>query len=301
MIEKNIFDKLLENHQRNLRRLTMLSNPSIEKLNEEIDFLKNEYGKSFEKYKVDDVNFNVKLDEAINQSRKILIEFVNDRLTKAEKQKNEKIITTLKNSSAEKKSKKKRIRTTLKFNNTNVGDGERGENNVNFQLNFLPHEYVIIEGDCRNKYRSNCILIKDKNLVDSYQEFDHLIVGPQGVFHIETKGYKGQIVIDKNGKWYTKKANGNEVESLESPVGQVIRHSNILKSFLGEVPVIDIICMANKELIMQGENNCPIKVVQTDMLLNYIQNYESGKSFDEESIEIIADLIDSHKINRIII
>lgn len=298
MTENKVFENLVENHQRNQRRLTMLSNPSIEKLNKEVDFLKNEYGKSFEKYKADDVNFNAKLDEAINQSRKALIKFVNERITKASKRKNEKIISTLKNSSAEKKSTKKRIRVTPKFNNANLGDGERGENNVNFQLNFLPYEYVIIEGDCQNKYRNDCILIKDENLVDAYQEFDHLIVGPQGVFNIETKGYKGQIVIDENGKWYTKKANRDEVESLESPVGQVLRHSNILKSFLGEVPVIDIICMANKELIMRGENNSPIKIVQTDMLLNYIQNYENGKNFSEEVIETIADLIDSHKINR---
>jgi hypothetical protein len=301
MTEKEIFKNLSENYQRNQRRLTMLSNPSIEKLNEEVDFLKNEYGKSFGKYKADDVNFNAKLDEAINQSRNALIKFINERMTKSSKRKNEKVISTLKNSSTEKKSAKKRIRITPKFNNENVGDGERGENNVNFQLSFLPYEYVIIEGNCQNKYRNDCILIKDENLVDAYQEFDHLIVGTQGVFNIETKGYKGQIVIDENGKWYTKKANSDEVKSLESPVGQVLRHSNILKSFLGEVPVIDIICMANKELIMRGENNSPIKIVQTDMLLNYIQNYENGKSFSEEVIETIADLIDSHKINRTII
>lgn len=301
MTQKIIFEKLLENHQRNLRRLTMLSNPSVEKLNEEINFLKNEYGRSFEKYKVDDADFNVKLDEAVNQSRNTLIEFVNERIAKTSIRKNEKIISTVKNSLVEKKNIKKRIRPTLKFNNKNVGDGERGENNVNFQLNFLPPEYVIIEGDCQNKYKNDCILIKDENLVDLYQEFDHLIVGPQGVFHIETKGYKGQIVIDENGKWYTKKANSYEVESLESPVGQVIRHSNILRNFLGDMPVIDIICMANKDLIMKGENNCPIKVLQIDMLLNYIQNYENGKKFGDGEIETVADLIDSHKINRIII
>lgn len=297
MIEKKIFEDLVENHQRNLRRLTMLSNPSVEKLNEEVDFLKNKYGKSFEKYKSDDIEFNDKIDELINESRSKLINFINERIAKVSRIKNEKIISALKNPTIE----KKRVRIIPKVNNKNLRDGERGENNVKFQLHFLPYKYIIIEADCKNRYRNDCILIKGENLVDSYQEFDHLIVGPQGVFHIETKGYKGQIVIDKNGKWYTKKANMDEVESLESPVGQVLRHSNLLKSFLGEVPVINIICMANKELIMQGENNSPIKIVQTDMLLNYIQNYENGKSFSEEVIETIADLIDSHKINRNII
>ena len=48
-------------------------------------------------------------------------------------------------------------------------------------------------------------------------EYDHVLVGKQGVFVIETKNYKGKIIVDENGNWIRNK-NGRRDEGEDSPM-----------------------------------------------------------------------------------
>lgn len=45
----------------------------------------------------------------------------------------------------------------------------------------------MIEKDCDGKYSDNIILIENPSFSDEPQEFDHLVIPPQGIFNIETK------------------------------------------------------------------------------------------------------------------
>jgi len=152
--------------------------------------------------------------------------------------------------------------------------GEAGEREIAYQLSWLTmQEYKVI---------NNVKLVQDEGLI---QQFDHIVIGPNGIFNIETKNYAGTITIDQHGNWIREK-NGY-VEALTNPSSQVYRHRFILESFLdSKYPIRDLIAIANDKTIIKGQENNPIPVVRSDLLIHYIlQNNES--SLTQEDIENI--------------
>lgn len=80
------------------------------------------------------------------------------------------------------------------------------------------------------------------------------------------------MFIDQYGKWIRKKA--GEEEGIKNPLQQIRQHEKILQSFLPkECKVISIICVANDKAIIEGAENCPIPIVKSDMLVEYLENY----------------------------
>ena len=65
--------------------------------------------------------------------------------------------------------------------------GKPGEKAVDYVLKWLPAGYHTITKDCTGKYGKGMILLKNPAFSDEPQEFDHLVIGPQGIFNIETK------------------------------------------------------------------------------------------------------------------
>lgn len=68
--------------------------------------------------------------------------------------------------------------------------GEAGEREVNYKLKWWLAEhsaYRSIAADCVSKYSGGCIRIAAWGYMKEPQEIDHLLVGPAGVIHIETK------------------------------------------------------------------------------------------------------------------
>ena len=110
-----------------------------------------------------------------------------------------------------------------------------------------------------------------------------IVIGPNGIFNIETK-LCWNYYIDQHGNWI--RENGY-VEALTNPSSQVYRHRFILESFLdSKYPIRDLIAIANDKTIIKGQENNPIPVVRSDLLIHYIlQNNES--SLTQEDIENI--------------
>lgn len=70
--------------------------------------------------------------------------------------------------------------------------GEAGEKEVNYKLKWWLAEhsaYRSVAADCVSKYSGGCIRIAAWDYMKEPQEIDHLLVGPAGVIHIETKNY----------------------------------------------------------------------------------------------------------------
>lgn len=177
----------------------------------------------------------------------------------------------------------------------NYKKGERGEKEVNYSLKWLPSCYQKIEPYFIEKYQDNRIILMNKNYINESQEYDHIVVGPQGVFVIETKNYKGKLIIDDDGNWIRDKENG-EQEGERNPLEQIRRHEKLLRSIVGNIDVISIICLSHPKVIIEGAKNCPVKIIKSDLLCEYIENYKGDKKYNDDEIKEITYKIQQYQI-----
>lgn len=144
--------------------------------------------------------------------------------------------------------------------------GEAGEREVNYKLKWWLAEYSAyrsIAADCVSKYSGGCIRIAAWDYMKEPQEIDHLLVGPAGVIHIETKNYVGTIRVNDTNYWDRDMRNAGHFTTTESPAFQVKRHAALLSKIVGEdVPVCGIICLANPNVKLQDADNSEIPVVK---------------------------------------
>lgn len=176
--------------------------------------------------------------------------------------------------------------------------GKKGEREVDYVLKWLTDEYVMIEKDCNSKYGGDCILLENARFIDEDQEYDHIVIGPQGIFVIETKNYSGKLYIDNAGNWMRMKKGESDWSSEINPTQQVNRHHVLLESIVGSnVPIIDVICLAHPDLMVAGQENSKITVVKKDLLGDFVMNYP-GKVLTPDEIEAIEHQIDLRKVNN---
>lgn len=167
--------------------------------------------------------------------------------------------------------------------------GMIGEQEVEYALKWLPSEYIVLE-------KREGITLQLQLYNDSIrQEIDHIVVGPSGVILIETKNYSGKITIDKNGNWRRETEKGEIGE--KNPLQQIERHHYITEKILGEdVPIHDIICIANDSSIIEGTENSVVPIIKSDMLAHYIKKMERYKEMTNEKAQNIIKKIEKARI-----
>lgn len=97
--------------------------------------------------------------------------------------------------------------------------GVIGENNVSHNLKFLDPKFTVY---------NNINIFSE--LYNESQQIDHLVIGPTGIFVLETKHLYGEITVKNNNLWeqYT----NSTFRHVENPTGQVMRHENLIKSII---------------------------------------------------------------------
>lgn len=166
--------------------------------------------------------------------------------------------------------------------------GDIGEQEVKYALRWLDKIYMVLD-------EGNTIKIRNEKYIDEVQEIDHIVVGPQGVFILETKNYKGKIVIDEQGNWL-RDVNG-EKRIEKNPIQQIRRHEKLVKSILPEsVNVISIICLAHPTSIIENMQMSAVPVVRVDLLSEYIEHFECEKQLSDQEIEQYAQLLMEYKL-----
>ena len=110
--------------------------------------------------------------------------------------------------------------------------GAKGEEWVAHELAFLTSEYTVFNG---------------LRLGGGKQNFDHIIIGPSGVFVVETKNWKGSVEF-RDGKLY---AGGKEPS--RPPLKQVKAASAELVTWMdehgcGDLPVNSVLCFLGTKL-----------------------------------------------------
>lgn len=193
-----------------------------------------------------------------------------------------------KNNEEIKKEKEDRIRKS----------GIQGEKNVAYNLKWLPDEYKVLH---------NVML----NHEIEKQEFDTIVIGPNGVFHLETKNEGGdygcEILIDNAGNWH--KTNNYNEEIMTSPVFQLNRHDKVLKDTLKKYfkektySAIGIIVLSNYKTAVEGVENCEVPVIKVENLAKYISNYECSEMLSKDEINSIYNKINEIRLkcNRVYI
>ena len=160
--------------------------------------------------------------------------------------------------------------------------GEDGERNVSYKLKWLSSEYKVLSN------------VRLKSEIES-QEFDNIIIGPNGIFHIETKNYGGKygckIKIDSFGNW-VRESNEREY-GMDSPEFQLRRHEIVLqenlKRFYGKekYAVKGIIVLSNPKTIVEGAENLDVPVIKADFLCKYIEGVQVQNTLSSEEISNI--------------
>ena len=138
--------------------------------------------------------------------------------------------------------------------------GAKGEEWVAHELAFLDAEYTVFNG---------------LRLVGGKQNFDHIVVGPAGVFVVETKNWKGSVEF-RDGKLY---ADGKEPS--RPPLRQVKAATVELVSFVddcgcGDLPIHSVLCFLGTKLPEEIMNVNGVVVCTGQRLIDVLQ-----ETFDE--------------------
>lgn len=159
-----------------------------------------------------------------------------------------------------------------------IKSGDRGEYKVQAVLKVLEKP--------NSRYR---VFHNIKLGPDAYHtnEYDTVVVGPNGIFHIETKNYGGErggiIDIDSKQNWILHKNSGYS-KMIANPAGQVDSHEYRLKGFLNKVVgvrnlptqgIIVLSCDGIKVRINKNRDSS-IPILNRHELVPYIRNYKQG-------------------------
>jgi len=156
--------------------------------------------------------------------------------------------------------------------------GYIGERNTAHQLKFIGKEYRVL----------NARRIRSRT---GSQEFDHIVVGPNGIFHIDSKHWAGDIRFTERG---VERSNGGH--SVD-PTAQLYRHEYVLKELLRanhlKADVVGIICFTHENSRLFGKSPAFV-TLKLDRLVHYIKTYRSKTALSSKDVLTIKQLIESH-------
>lgn len=171
--------------------------------------------------------------------------------------------------------------------------GRQGERSVQAVLETLDRQqYTCYHGvHLRSQHRQ----------LPRSQEYDHIVVGPNGVFHLETKNWRGKVVVKPSGDWFRAKEDGS-LQPWESPAEQVERHRQVLLSVLADVhvPVVGCLVMTNPSTSFEGLNHVPVRVIRVEQLKQLIESWRPEQPLGKElraavNQRIAANIISSEQ------
>ncbi|WP_409347300.1 nuclease-related domain-containing protein [Paenibacillus sp. MBLB4367] len=158
------------------------------------------------------------------------------------------------------------------------GHGYVGEKHAAQRLEELGSEYKVLNGR-HVKARTGA------------QEIDHLIVGPNGIFHIETKNWEGPVRFTDKGVERGKEGHH------EDPTALLYRHEFVLKELLRgnklNADIVGILCFSSPNCELSG--SAPAFVaVKLDGLVQSIRSHQPKHPLSPDEVRTIAKLLQDH-------
>jgi hypothetical protein len=151
--------------------------------------------------------------------------------------------------------------------------GKRGELAVTRALSALPDDYV---------------LLNDLMLPNGRGNIDHFLIGPKGLFVIETKNYSADVQCDGD-RWFL---NGKLTKSLSSQAkGSAMTLRRHLQGLFAEhrarLPFIEPILVFVKHRHRLELNQPTVSVLRLEELVAFISSYEPQSRTTRFSSELI--------------
>ena len=167
----------------------------------------------------------------------------------------------------------------------NYSGGFQGEQITIEALQNLPDSYY---------------LINDVNLPNGYGNIDHIVLGNNGIFVIETKNFEGEIRCEGD-IWYQYKDTWKipEEHEIKSPSKQVKGNALKLKQYIESKNIFDkslrlwvegIVVFTHDNVILHCDNPT-VPVFKVNQLCNYIRNKESKIKFSSQELEKVAKIL----------
>lgn len=160
--------------------------------------------------------------------------------------------------------------------------GKKGETLIKETLEELNNEYY---------------LVNDVTLPESYGNIDHVLLGPNGIFVIESKNYSGKIICNSD-EWhrhYEDAWKSPRDYDIGSPSKQVKRNAVKLKQFIQKtlkksiwVEGLVVFTNPNAELEL---NNPTAPILKVEELYKFVKNKKSKIKFSLKELESIGKLI----------
>jgi hypothetical protein len=151
------------------------------------------------------------------------------------------------------------------------------------------------------KLSNSYYLINDILLQKPYGNIDHIVLGPNGIFVIETKNYSGTIICNGD-EWHRryKSKFGLKDYAIASPSKQVKRNAVGLKNFLANsidatknfqrIFVNGIIVFTDPRISLTLIDPT-VAAIKLEELPEYIERFASGSHFSKDDLDLIAEVI----------
>ncbi|WP_256865527.1 nuclease-related domain-containing protein [Paenibacillus sp. 32352] len=140
--------------------------------------------------------------------------------------------------------------------------GDEGEKSTAHQLKYIGSEYRVLNS-------------RHVRAGGSSQEFDHIVIGPNGVFHIDSKHWSGEIVFTSQGVERSKEGHSAD------PTAQLYRHEHILKELFRSAKLnpelVGVLCFTHPNSHIVGKSPA-FATVKLDRLAHLIKTHKSKKS-----------------------
>jgi len=167
----------------------------------------------------------------------------------------------------------------------NYSGGLQGEQITVAALQNLPDSYS---------------LINDVNLPQGYGNIDHIVLGSNGIFIIETKNFEGEIRCERDS-WFQYKDTWKipEEHEIKSPSKQVKGNALRLKQYIESKNIFGktlrlwvegMVVFSHDNVILRCDNPT-VPVFKVNQLCNYIQNKESRIKFSSKELEKVAKIL----------
>jgi Nuclease-related domain len=155
--------------------------------------------------------------------------------------------------------------------------GERGERHVEWTLESLGESFYVCH---------NLLMRKGK----SKSDIDHIVIGPTGVFVIETKHYRGVVKSDGNGGITVNgKRYKNDIATLISRtvwLKEQLSAAGITPPYIRAVMAFPI-ARVEAPWGTTGNAHC----MRSDDLCDYIENRKYSAKLSNEDVEKIANVV----------
>ncbi|MFH1404127.1 MAG: nuclease-related domain-containing protein [Candidatus Altiarchaeota archaeon] len=170
--------------------------------------------------------------------------------------------------------------------------GLQGEEEVRSALSMLDDTYAVVS---------------EVVIPPNHGDTDHIVIGRNGIFVIETKNYGGEITCDGD-EWSRRKIGrgGSEYSlAIGSPSNQVKRNAKVLKDFILQhqkeifgrkaphIWVHGILVFTNKDAALNLKNQT-VTIIRPVGLAEHIVKTKSESAFTSKHVDRMGDILAGH-------